>query len=63
MRTWLRDIRKMKKLTEAQVALAAGVSQPFYHRVEMKGANLKVETAKAIARILGFDWNLFYPDN
>ena len=63
MRTWLRSIRKIKKMTEAQVATAAGVSQPFYHRVEMQGAGLNVKTAKAIASVLGFDWTLFFADD
>lgn len=62
MRTWLRQIRLLKGLTEADVALAAGIAQPFYHNIEFGNKNPSVATAKAIAKCLGFDWTLFYPD-
>lgn len=63
MRTWLRQIRLLKNLTEAEVASAAGIAQPFYHNIEFGIKNPSIKTAKAIARFLGFDWTLFYPDS
>lgn len=62
MRTWLIDIRKQKQLTQAEVASAAGISQSYYAEIESgaRGAALKVPTAKAIAKVLGFNWQLFY---
>lgn len=61
MRLWLRNIRLMRRMTEKQVADAAGIAQPFYHRIE-NGAAPSVQTAKKISKILGFDWTLFFPD-
>lgn len=60
MRDWLRTIRRMKGLSEKAVADAAGIAQPFYHRIETGQNNPSVRTAKALGRILGFDWTLFY---
>lgn len=62
MRNWLREIRKLEGLTEAQAADAAGISQPAYHNIEM-GKGVSVPTAKSIARALDFDWTQFYPDD
>lgn len=62
MRTWLRQIRTLRGMTEAEVAMAAGIAQPFYHNIEMGNKNPSVKTAKRIAKALGFDWNLFFPD-
>ena len=63
MRTWLRQIRLLKNLTEQDVASAAGIAQPFYHNIEFGNKNPSVKTAKSIARYLGFDWTLFYSDS
>lgn len=62
MRTWLRTIRQMKGLTEKAVAEKAGVTQTFYHYIETGERNPMPRTAKAIAKVLGFDWTLFYED-
>ena len=62
MREWLRSIRRMKGLSEKKVAQAVGIAQPVYHRYETGECNPSVPTAKAIGRVLGFDWTLFFPD-
>ena len=62
MRTWLRQIRLLKNLTESEVAAAAGIAQPFYHNIEFGIKNPSIKTAKSIAKFLGFDWTLIYPD-
>lgn len=62
MRSWLREIRLNKKLTEADVARRAGIAQPFYHNIEMGFKNPSVVTAKKIADVLGFSWTRFYED-
>lgn len=62
MRGWLRQIRKLKGLTEKAVADAVGIAQPVYHRIETGQGNPSVKTAQRIGRLLGFDWTLFYPD-
>lgn len=63
MRTWLRQIRLLKNMTELEVANAAGIAQPFYHNIEFGIKNPSIKTAKAIAKALGFDWTLFFPDS
>lgn len=62
MRTWLRTRRVEKKMSEKQVAEAVGIKQAPYHRIETGQNNPKVENAKKIAKLLDFDWRLFYPD-
>lgn len=62
MRSWLRSIREIKQLSEQQVAVMAGISQPAYHTIETGQKNPSVPTAQRIARALGFDWTLFYPE-
>lgn len=63
MRDWLRSIRKIKGLSEKQAASMCGISQPMYHFIETGEKNPSVNTARAIARALGFDWVLFFPEN
>lgn len=53
----------MRGLSEAAVAKAVGIAQPFYHRIEMGTSNPSVLTAKNISSLLGFDWTLFFPDD
>lgn len=62
MRNWLRSIREIKGMSEKKVADAAGISQPAYHMIECGHKNPSVITAQKIARALGFDWTLFYPE-
>lgn len=60
MRDWLRTIRKMKKMTEAQVAQAAEIAQPYYHNIEHGKKTPSPNVAKKIAAVLKFDWTLFF---
>ncbi len=62
MRNWLRSIREIKGMSEKQVAALVGISQPAYHMIEHGNKNPAVPTAQKIARVLGFDWTLFYPE-
>lgn len=62
MRSWLRSIREIKSMSEKQVADLCGISQPAYHQIEHGHKNPSVPTAQRIARALGFDWTLFYPE-
>lgn len=64
MREWLRDLRMERRLSQADIAQKAGISQQMYSFVETgnRGAKLSVCTAKAIAKALGFDWTRFYDD-
>lgn len=62
-RGWLREIRKLSRMSEAEVARRIGVAQSVYHRYESGQLTPSVARAKLIARVLGFShWELFYPD-
>ena len=63
MRDWLKAIRENKGLRQSAVAAAVGISQPSYYNIENGERRPSVETAKKIANTLGFDWQLFYPDD
>ena len=64
MRQWLVDKRNEKAMTQSEVASAAGISQSYYAEIESgaRGKALKVSVAKAIAKVLGFDWQKFYEE-
>ena len=63
MREPLRARRVELNLSEKAVANAVGIKQAPYHRIETGQSNPKVENAKKIARLLGVEWQLFYPDD
>lgn len=60
---WLRNIRKKKGLSQAQVATMCGISRQYYNFIEngMRGCNVK--TARKIALALGFPWQRFFDEN
>lgn len=62
MREWLVLLRKKAGFTQEQVAEQSGLSQTYYSGIETgeRGAKLPVNTAQAIAKALGFDWQKFY---
>lgn len=60
MRNWLISIRKDVGVTQKWVAEQAGISQASYCNIEKGEMNPAVQTAKAIAGALGFEWTRFY---
>lgn len=64
MREWLVNIRKEAKKSQQAVAKGAGISQSYYASIETgsRGKPLAVPIAKAIGKVLGFDWTRFYED-
>lgn len=62
MRTWLRSIREIKGYSEQKVASMTNISQPMYHCIEAGTKNPSVYTAQRIAKVLGFEWQLFFPE-
>lgn len=60
MRTWLKDIRKAKKMTQRVLADASGVSRTMITEIEIGNATPSPKTAQAIANILGFNWTRFF---
>ena len=62
MRTWLKDIRAKKGLTQQEVANAANVDVTMISKIELGERRPSVEVAKKIASVLGFPWTRFYED-
>lgn len=60
MRKWLVMARKMRGLSQKEVADAVEVAQPVYCRYETGERTPSVSTAKRIAAALGFDWTEFF---
>lgn len=60
MRNWLIAIRKNAGLTQKRVSKEAGIAQSSYCNIENENRGVAVKTAKAIARVLKFDWKKFY---
>ena len=63
MRTWLKDIRAKKELTQQEVANAANVDVTMICKIELGERRPSVEVAKKIASVLGFNWTRFYEDD
>lgn len=59
---WLKEIRKQKGMTLAEVAQEAGISESYYCQIEGKKRGVTVKTAKRIAAAIGFDWQRFYDE-
>jgi putative transcriptional regulator len=60
MRQWLAAIRKMKSMTQLDVAAHAGISRAYYAQIERNLRLPSIRVAKAIAGYLDFDWVLFF---
>lgn len=62
MRMWLIGIRKARGMSQKAVADAVGIAQPSYWQYESGDSTPRPATAKKIAKLLGFDWTLFYEE-
>lgn len=58
----LKQIRYTKEMTQAKVAEAAGIERASYTMIETGARRPSVEVAKRIAKVLDFDWTLFYEE-
>lgn len=61
-RTWFKEIRESRNLTQVQVANLSGISRTMLTEIENSKANPSVDTAKKIASALNFDWTKFFED-
>jgi transcriptional regulator with XRE-family HTH domain len=59
MRDWFRKIREDKKMTQEEFAKLIGYSQKLVSKIEV-GGDIKVSTAKEIAKELDIKWYLFF---
>ncbi|NLU53429.1 MAG: helix-turn-helix transcriptional regulator [Clostridiaceae bacterium] len=63
MRQWLKDLRQKMALSQSEVATKIGITQQQYSFIENGNRTPSVETAQAIANVLGFPWTRFFePD-
>jgi len=56
----LQNIRESKKMTQQEIANLAGVDISMISKIESGLRRPSVELAKKIAKVLDFDWTLFY---
>lgn len=62
MRDWLVTKRNEKGLSQKAVADSIHIAQPSYCTIESGKTRPSVETAKAIAALLGFNWTRFFDE-
>lgn len=62
MRFWLLERRKNKEKTQDYIAYKARISRSMYAMIESGERNPSVTVAKNIAKVLNFDWTLFFED-
>ena len=58
----LKASRKKKGLTQKEAALRAGISQAMYSSIESGKRKPSVSAAKRIAKVFGFKWVMFFPE-
>lgn len=59
-RSWLIDIRKKSGLTQQQVADKLIIHRSTYALIESGLRNPSPNSAKQIAKVLGFEWVIFF---
>lgn len=59
-RDWLKYKRLNKKLTQNEVAEASGIERAYYTMIELGERRPSVQVAKSIAKVLDFDWTIFF---
>ncbi|WP_339231256.1 helix-turn-helix transcriptional regulator [Bacillus sp. FSL M8-0071] len=62
-REWLKCHRLNKGLTQKDVADKAKIARTTYASIEQGERNAGVQTAKSIAKVLDFNWTLFFDDS
>lgn len=59
-RNWLVEKRNSKNLSQIELSVKVGISQQALSKYESGTRTPSVETAKKIAKVLGFNWTKFY---
>lgn len=57
---YLRDLRKEKRLSQKDVALATGLTIATISRYETGKREMSIENAKKIANVLGIAWTALF---
>jgi putative transcriptional regulator len=60
LRTWLKEIRTAKGLTQLDVATEAKIERSYYTMIEKGNRKPSVPVAQSIGKTLGFDWTIFF---
>lgn len=63
MRTWLKDIREARQMSQVEISSQVDITQPSYSNIEIGKRSPSVEVAKRIAGVLGFHWTRFFEDD
>lgn len=65
MRYWLREIRRQRGLTQAEVAERVDISRSYYVRIETERGcpSIGPKTAMKIAMVLNFPWTRFFDED
>lgn len=58
----LKEIRKSANLTQSGLADMCGCERSIIGKIENGAATPSVRLAKKIAKVLSFDWTLFYKE-
>lgn len=58
----LKKIREGKGLTQQQLADYIGKDRSLIAKIECEDASPSVDTAKAMGKVLGVDWTIFFAD-
>jgi putative transcriptional regulator len=62
VRTWLKETRERKKLTQLEVAEKSKISRSFYTHIEKGTKTPSVSVAKQISKTLDIPWTNFFND-
>ncbi|PAD10162.1 transcriptional regulator [Shouchella clausii] len=60
MRSWLKNIRSSKGLTQLEVAEKVRIERSYYTMIENGDRKPSVEVAQRIAKVLDFEWTIFF---
>jgi len=58
----IKQIRKKQKLRQVELAEMAGIDQSDLSKIENDKKSLTLDTAKKIARVLGYSVEYIWPD-
>ncbi len=62
-RSWLKELRKKRSLTQAEVASRSFIERSYYAQIENGTKNPSIDVARNIANVLHFNPALFFTEN
>lgn len=63
MLEWLKVLREKAGFTQGKLAERVKVERSLISKIETGSARPSPDTAKAIAKVLGFEWTKFFDSN